>query len=323
MEHSPCAAFIKNDDGSYNYINSCFEILFQIASSRILGKTDDEVFPSPEALRRQEADARVLEAGESVQLVESFECPDGLVREFLTRKFLFLDSSGHRMIGGVLLDVTPQKVIERTLTIQLGLAERLNAELASKSRRLEQVNALLMQQATTDSLTGLRNRRAFFEALEAALSERNRQPRPLSVLMLDVDNFKAYNDDFGHPAGDEVLCVVANLLMGHARAHDLPARYGGEEFVVLLPGASEEEAAVAACRLLEAIAQHPWPLRPVTASFGVASLSANERLDAQSLMGCADRALYHSKRNGRNRVTHVNEVPPSDVAAARSIRVGT
>ncbi len=321
MKHSPCAAFIKNENLRYVYINSRFETMYQTTSAQVMGKSDSEIFPGPNALRHQESDARVLETGESVELVESVERPDGFLREFLTLKFPFLDSSGQRMLGGVTLDVTPQKAIERTLSDQLGLAERLNAEMASRSRSLEQVNALLMEQATTDSLTGLRNRRAFFEALQAALSESNRHDRPLSVLMLDVDDFKSYNDDFGHPAGDVVLCEVANILMSHARAHDLAARYGGEEFVVLLPNASDDEAAAAASRLLEAIAQHPWPLRPITASFGVASLVMGERMDAQLLMEGADRALYHSKRTGRNRVTHIRDLHVPSATRWRTLGV--
>ncbi|HEU5118163.1 MAG TPA: diguanylate cyclase, partial [Isosphaeraceae bacterium] len=308
MDYSPCAAFIKNEQMRYVYVNSQFEALCQLTSAEILGKSDAEILTRWNVLRRQESDARVIESGESVQLVESVECRDGFLREFLTVKFPFLDASGKPMLGGVTLDVTPQKAIERTLSDQLGLAERLNAELTCRSRSLEQINAKLMEQATTDSLTGLRNRRAFVEALEAALSEAHRHARPLSVLMLDVDNFKSYNDDHGHPAGDTVLCEVASILMNHARAHDLAARYGGEEFVVLLPNASDEEATAAAFRLLEAIAQHPWPLRPITASFGVASLVVGERFDAQALMEGADRALYHSKRNGRDRVTHIREL---------------
>lgn len=320
MENSPCGASIKNNIGIYRFVNHSFEVLFQTASSRVLGKTDADLFTGPEALRRHEADGLVLETGEPVQIAESVVCPDGLVREFLTLKFLFVDSLGQKMIGGITLNVPPRKAAKRALAQKLSQAQRLIDELAGKTQRLEQANALLRHQANTDPLTGLRNRRAFFGALKAALSERNRHPRPLSVLMLDVDSFKAYNDDFGHAAGDEVLGVVASLLTVHARAHDLPARYGGEEFVVLLPGASEPEALTAASRLREAIATYPWPLRSVTASFGVASLAPHERLDAHSLMECADRALYHSKCTGRNRSSHASDLRPPKTASLRPNR---
>ena len=120
--------------------------------------------------------------------------------------------------------------------------------------------------------------------------------------MLDIDHFKQYNDTFGHPAGDEVLQVVGPTLRAILRGHDVVARYGGEEFVVLLPATDSDEALEVAERLRSAIADRPWPHRPVTASLGVAT-SDPDTPDAAALVDHADRALYHSKQAGRNRCT--------------------
>ena len=132
-------------------------------------------------------------------------------------------------------------------------------------------NARLAELATTDELTGVKNRRRFREDLELLFAQADRQASPLSLIMLDIDHFKQYNDAFGHPAGDEVLRRVGTTLQSAVRAHDVVARYGGEEFVVLLPATEANEALEVAERLRSAIADQPWPLRKVTASLGVAT----------------------------------------------------
>ena len=136
---------------------------------------------------------------------------------------------------------------------------------------------------------------------------------PLSLIMLDLDHFKQYNDSFGHPAGDEVLHWVGSILRAAVRGHDVVARYGGEEFVVLLPATDAAEALEVAERLRSAIACRPWPHRKVTASLGVAT-AGPATTDAAALVDQADHALYQSKQAGRNQVTHFR-----DCAASRDL----
>jgi diguanylate cyclase (GGDEF)-like protein len=131
---------------------------------------------------------------------------------------------------------------------------------------------------------------------------------------MDVDLFKAYNDAFGHPAGDQVLRQVAQLLLQTARASDFVARYGGEEFVVVLPNTDSTGATVMAERFRAAIQSAEWPNRAITASFGVSSLSVRTQTHAQLVME-ADFALYASKKNGRNRSTHYWHLAPTEDAA--------
>ena len=126
--------------------------------------------------------------------------------------------------------------------------------------------------ATTDGLTGLTNHRAFQERLVEEVRRSERYGTALSVVFLDVDHFKNYNDQYGHPEGDAVLRGVAGLLRETARETDLVARYGGEEFVIILPQTESGAAFGVAERIRASIETAPWPLYPVTASFGVATL---------------------------------------------------
>jgi diguanylate cyclase (GGDEF)-like protein len=192
------------------------------------------------------------------------------------------------------------------LAVRLEIARRILGVQAE----LERLNRVLEGLATTDGLTDLCNRREFDNALTTAFSFAQRQQLPLSVLILDVDHFKGFNDEFGHAVGDEILRTVAGILRDAMREHDLVARYGGEEFAVLLPATSAEECRIPAERLRTAIEEHPWPFRPVTVSLGAASVSPSTG-SAMTLVEEADQALYRSKRSGRNRLTHYNELTES------------
>ena len=145
----------------------------------------------------------------------------------------------------------------RELAARLEIARRI----LSMQEELEQKNERLAELVTIDALTGLKNRRHFREVLDAAYSMAVRHQQPLSVVMLDVDDFKRYNDSFGHPAGDEVLCVVADLLRDGARQNDVVARFGGEEFAILLPATDVPGSLAFAERLRAAITELPLASR--------------------------------------------------------------
>jgi diguanylate cyclase (GGDEF)-like protein len=170
--------------------------------------------------------------------------------------------------------------------------------------------ARIAEQAVTDPLTGVRNRRGFTEAGVAAIARAARAGLPVAVVALDLDRFKAVNDTHGHAAGDAVLRDTAGALLSELRAGDIAGRLGGEEFAVLLPGASLREASAMAERLRAALPDrvpHPTAGARVTASFGVAELDAVAEAGraAQALeaaVAAADTALYAAKQGGRDRV---------------------
>lgn len=181
-------------------------------------------------------------------------------------------------------------------------------DLKRAERALIDANADLSRQATTDPLTGLLNRRAFDEALAREMARCGRAGKTLSLILLDIDHFKAYNDTFGHQAGDRCLVIVAHAMQAALhRSGDLVARYGGEEFAVILPGTTGEGAVAVAERLRAAISAQAALFEPssrtVTASLGVAEFDINQApASPADLIATADAALYAAKSYGRNRV---------------------
>ncbi|WP_324527931.1 GGDEF domain-containing protein [Thermomonas sp.] len=169
--------------------------------------------------------------------------------------------------------------------------------LLDRVERQRRVEILLRQDAHSDGLTGLANRRAF----DAALSNSKRRPGEFSLLMLDLDRFKDFNDSFGHQAGDDVLREAGRILRTVMRSQDMAARYGGEEFVILLPEGGERQAQLAGQRILDAFRGHAWPQRAMTVSIGAAV--AREGEPPEDLLRRADAALYGSKASGRDRLT--------------------
>lgn len=193
----------------------------------------------------------------------------------------------------------------------------LELMLDERNQQLEEANRAVRRLATIDGLTGIANHRHFRDFLEGEWRRALRDRAPLSVIMIDIDYFKAYNDTFGHQAGDDCLRRVAETLhRGVGRAGDLMARYGGEEFVAVL-GETDVDGALALADRLRAKVEalripHPRSLcgRWVTISCGTATTFPTRDAHPDELVGEADRALYQAKREGRNRVV----TPPSPAA---------
>jgi diguanylate cyclase (GGDEF)-like protein len=175
-------------------------------------------------------------------------------------------------------------------------------------QRLAAANEQLLKLSCTDGLTGIANRRAFDERFAADWAFAVREALDITVVIVDVDYFKRYNDHYGHLAGDDCLRAVAGHVAGTVlRASDLAARYGGEEFVVLLPGSGEQGAVEVAERLRSAVSDaniphESSPFGRVTISVGVATLAPGLNDQPAALMTLADQALYNAKQGGRNRV---------------------
>ncbi|WGD30192.1 sensor domain-containing diguanylate cyclase [Ancylobacter sp. WKF20] len=194
------------------------------------------------------------------------------------------------------------------------------AAIALDALELWRRNENLAQESRLDALTGLTNRRGFDEALLRLAGRCLRTSEPLALLLIDVDHFKAINDQLGHPAGDEVLRRLGATLAGtRVRVEDVIARYGGEEFALLLPGSNAEAAGQLAVGIRQTIASS-GAVRPdgraVTVSIGVAVLEGGEG-DAPSLIAAADNALYRAKRQGRDCVVEAPTGTGRSVAATR------
>lgn len=181
-------------------------------------------------------------------------------------------------------------------------------EVEAMNERLRKQNEELELLSTSDALTGLHNRRFLTQRLSEELSRSFRQKCVFTVLMADVDEFKKYNDAFGHPAGDEVLKKVADILLGSTRAVDCTARYGGEEFAVLLTDTTGHAALEIAERIRARVAEQEFPGRKITISIGVAEFPQHGRT-AEAVVSSADEALYEAKRKGRNRVVLADAKP--------------
>ena len=195
---------------------------------------------------------------------------------------------------------------------------QMRQSLLVMTRKLDAANQELKRLTSLDGLTGIANRRHFDEVLEREWRRAMRQGEELSIMMCDIDHFKAYNDAVGHQKGDECLRQVAGALAGTLdRGGDLLAHYGGEEFVAVLPGTALSGASFLASQMRKAVIAldipHPEsPFGQVTVSFGIASAVAMPETDPNDIVGAADSALYKAKRSGRNRVFQTSSLDPQD-----------
>lgn len=222
--------------------------------------------------------------------------------------------------------VIEQDILWRMVSVSHEIARNLLYIMSERVRysNLVIADSLEMQHkyqrfATTDALTGLHNRGWLDDAFDREIKRSERDQLPLSLIMIDVDNFKKYNDDYGHLAGDKVLVTVAEAIRSPLRPNDLVARFGGEEFAVLLPETSVENARIIAERLRASVSHAETgqldgvQLPKVTISLGIASRQQGYSLDM--MIASADVAMYHAKRHGKNRYEVAAEVPMDETAS--------
>lgn len=294
---------IAGTDGYFKRVNPGFE--------RTLGWSSEELTTQPffTLVHPEDRDATMKEVDAlargvpTVAFENRYRCSDGSYRSLL---WTAAPDAATGLMYCVARDVTARNETEKALS--------------SLTAQLEAANENLLTLATTDSLTRLKNRRFFDERLTYLLAVAHRAATPLSLLMIDVDQFKDYNDAYGHPAGDAVLVSVASLLSRSSRASDTVARYGGEEFGLILPDTPGNAGVMAGEKLRKAVQRHPWVPRPVTISVGVSTASfEGERKRMSSSLSAkivqeADRALYESKARGRNLTLHRMAIGAEDGA---------
>ncbi len=211
-----------------------------------------------------------------------------------------VDMAGLKKIAGNLLTATNEAMTSnQAMRVQLESVEKDTSALKNQVKQLQ-------DQASRDSLTGLYNRNALSQRLDSMIEGGASEEAPLSLLMVDIDHFKRFNDNFGHLIGDEVIRRVSMALQKGVRDVDVAARFGGEEFTVVLPGTSLDEAMGVAQKLHESISKLVMVRRStkeklpgITVSMGASCLHPGD--SCESLIERADQALYHAKESGRNR----------------------
>ncbi len=237
---------------------------------------------------------------------------DGTFRLFTSRDTVFArDTKTGAVLQylGVAQDVTEKRTAQQAIEEQNILLKEYARSVALQRDELHNANQSLQALASTDCLTGLFNHRVFQERLRTGFDQAREEDTVLSLLLLDIDYFKQYNDAFGHPAGDDVLCAVAGTLKTIARDTDTCARYGGEEFAVVLPQTDAPTAMQIAERIRHAIESIPDPNRAITSSIGVVS-RRHDMTSPSVLISDADQAMYQAKRAGRNAVRHADKATP-------------
>ncbi|EMJ94139.1 sensor domain-containing diguanylate cyclase [Leptospira alstonii] len=289
---------IQRLDGTVLQVNPAFERILGWKKEELLGRNPFHLLHPEDRESTAQEFERLNQGVPSFSFQNRFLCLDG------TYKYFSWTASPDLTSG--LIYVTGKDITE--------LVES-NRKISQLAAELKEANGKLFEQASTDPLTKLKNRRAFNEELSLLIHLSQKQTNPLSLLMIDVDHFKAYNDKFGHPAGDKVLIELAHLLTKTLRKDDVTARYGGEEFIVALPNTSEQEAVEIAERLVNVIEKFQWEKRSVTISVGITTSDLNHlgptatNLDhSMNIIEDADQALYHSKINGRNRAVHSSKI---------------
>lgn len=280
IENSPSVNFIKDREGRYNLVNRKYEELTGLIRQEVIGKTDSELFSPAVAEPYRLVDLSVMEHGRVVETEETFGAGDNK-QYFLSVKFPVKNGEGKiNGVCGISTNITPLKAFQR---------------------ELEQISQL-------DELTSLFNRRHFRVLAEQELSRAVRYHDDVSVLMLDVDHFKAINDQYGHETGDDALKAVAQGFKNALREVDIIGRLGGEEFTALLPNTNLARAEEVAERIRASIAEITIQSLSgkefaCTVSIGVAALSEGEGAKKMDdLLREADFAMYEAKRSGRNRI---------------------
>jgi diguanylate cyclase (GGDEF)-like protein len=253
-------------------------------------------------VRKSGVSRQVWETGRPVVLPDFAMVPTGTVNPRLLalgrRAAVCLPLQVRERVRGVMWVHynEPRRVAEEDLHLLASFANQAaiaieNARLFAETRRL----------ANTDALTGLYNHRYFYHLLDAEMKRARRYGRALSLIMIDIDHFKQYNDRYGHLAGDEALRCLAQILRKNSRRVDSAARYGGEEFAIILPETDLTQAGVQAERMRTASLEQQWPEGHLTISAGAATLTPTMS-KVEDLVREADRALYQAKAAGRNQV---------------------
>ncbi|HEH9427037.1 TPA: diguanylate cyclase [Aeromonas sobria] len=267
--------YMKDSQHRFLYVNQKVAELLGLPAEQIINRRDDEVIPAASACQLWQLDNRVFETGELQAGEELLTNVEGNQHYYWSVKVPFLLADGTPTLIGISSDIT----------------------------ELHQLKEQLHQQSVQDDLTGLYNRRFFFEVCEKNLSLNARHHLKSVLMVLDVDQFKCINDRYGHPLGDRALTHLGKVMQSVLRSEDVLARIGGDEFAIWLPNTRLSAASAMAERLCQQVMQSPLALHDgdeliITISAGLVENSEGELME--SLYARADQMLYQAKQAGRN-----------------------
>lgn len=286
----PDPIYVKNKNHHKIVINEAYCKLVGYPINTLMSKSDYELFPQQEAdVFWQQDELAFYRAGEQ-ENEEKLTNAQGITHFIATKRSLHRDGAGNIFLVGVIRDITERK--------------RLEEELKRIAAELERYNAQLKVHAEQDPLTGLANRKVFYDRLEQSLEWAKNNNKLVALLYLDLNDFKLINDTLGHHIGDLVLKTVAQRLQGCLRSSDMVARLGGDEFTVILPGIPRKSDVIrVADKILHTITQNTQiegHSISITTSIGV-SVYPLDTQDLNDLIQKADQAMYRAKRLGKNR----------------------
>jgi diguanylate cyclase (GGDEF)-like protein/PAS domain S-box-containing protein len=301
FEHSIDMLCIAGADGYFKDVNPAFQ--------RQLGWSRDELLAQPFVyfVHPEDVEATVRET-ERLALGENTVDFENRYRS-KSGEYRFLRWTAVPDAASGLFFATARDITGDVETI-----DQLASQVDALGRRLEDAKARLDQLVTTDQLTGAKNRRAFEDNLQMIARMASRAGGWMSMIMLDVDHLKDYNDNFGHRAGDEVLAGLARLMLDSARRSDVVARYGDEEFAIILPDTPASGAMRLAVRLRDHVRLRDWEYRQVSVSMGVSTVqfvpgeTTRLKWNLGKIVSDAQRALRHSQATGRGVITHATEL---------------
>jgi len=299
MENSPNHAWVKDDQVHFVFYNREVSKFFGVSPTEWLGCSVYDIVPYSEANAYLAQDRQVLAGGQNLETVDEIADKDGALHQLRSIKFSYKDLHGRTMLAKISQDITEQ---------------------LRQAESLAQANAQLELVATTDFLTGLYTRRFFSTRAEVEFSDWKRHSSPLSLVIMDVDNFKQRNDSYGHAAGDEALTLIGRNLKRCIRSSDTAARMGGEEFAMLLPHTDATGAMELAKRFQQMLGEDDCSPLPLTVSIGVATVVDGDR-NWESLLSHADEAMYAAKRTGKDTAVAYTPQAASGFAVAPGTRL--
>jgi len=284
IEHSSDVVFCVDKNGEYKFVNQVFASTFGKTPDYFLGKTFWDIYPKEHADHRQATSIKVFETGES-QSVEVVVPLPGRTLYYIAKANPVRDAAGEVLLNLThAIDITERKLMEEALR-----------ESEKKYRELSII----------DDLTQLYNSRYFHQQLRMEIDRVNRYGQPLTLLLLDLDDFKAFNDTYGHVEGDQVLFRLGQVIKRWLRQTDSAYRYGGEEFTILLPMTTDADGTVTAERVRTEFKKEifiPEPNKKVqmTLSIGLAEYRPQEEM--RGFVHRVDQLMYQGKKNGKDRV---------------------